>query len=104
MFNVRERFQHHAQSMKTTRFFDPKVCQKTLKDMEREAPELFATVTRYYEETRLTVRRYGKADFYCYPWHPKLQACDPWPASRYPKAALCIQFAIEMQPTTQVAP
>lgn len=104
MFDVRQCFERHAQAMQATRLFDPKVCKKTLTDMRREAPELYETVTTRYDETRFTVRRYGRSDFFCYPMHPKLKACDPWPASRYPKAALCIQFALEMQPKPESAP
>ena len=96
MFNVRESFKKHAEAMQSTRFFDPKVCNKVLKDMAKEAPELFDKVNERAEETRFNVRNYGRGNFFCYPIHKELKSSEPWPASRYPKSALCVQFAMEM--------
>jgi hypothetical protein len=97
MFNVKESYQKHAKAMNSQRVADPKVCTKVMKDMIKQDPALFDKVNELAEQTTFTVRKYGPGDFYCYPSHKDLKCQEPWPASRYPKASLCVQFALEIQ-------
>lgn len=97
MFNVLESYKKHAQALNSQRIADPKVCTKVMKDMMKQDPDLFDKVNELAEETTFTVRNYGKGQFYAYPHHKQLKSSEPWPASRYPKSSLCVQFALEMQ-------
>lgn len=51
--------------------------------------------TDIYNEVTFQRRRYGRADFYCWPIHSIFEKdlIDPWPASRYPKAVLLVEIA-----------
>jgi hypothetical protein len=96
MFNAKTAYQNYAKAMNSQKVADPKVCRKVMAAMAKESPELFDKVNQLAEETTFNVRKYGNA-FFCYPQHKELKCKEPWPANRYPKASLCVQFAIELQ-------
>lgn len=92
MFNVKESYQKHAKALNSQHIADPKVCAEVMKDMLKQDPALFDKVNELAEETKFTI--------YCYPSHKDLNCQEPWPASRYPKSSLCVQFALELQNKT----
>lgn len=51
--------------------------------------------TSIYNEVTFNRRRYGRADFFCWPIHSIFNddLLDPWPASRYPKSVLLLEIA-----------
>ena len=53
----------------------------------------FDQLNELAEETTYRRRKYYPCQFYCWPQHEKLLPMDPWPASRFPKAVLCMEFA-----------
>ena len=95
-FSVQESYRQHRDRLKDYKLYSPKVCRAVMKDLIKADPDLFDIVNDMAEETTFTVRKYPDS-FYCYPHHKDLKDCSPWPASRYPKASLCVTFAIELQ-------
>ena len=79
-------------------FFDKHKCIKkastrfckTLTSEESERLEALAS------EVKFNTRRYGKGDWFCWPLHVVFteRGIDPWPANRYPKAALIADLAL----------
>lgn len=71
---------------------EAKAATAIMRRMSTEDPNLFDRLNDLAEETTFTTRSYGHGRAYCWPHHSLLQTIDPWPASRFPKAVLCVEF------------
>lgn len=79
-------------------FFDKHKCIKKayahfFKSLTPEQCERLEAVA---SEVKFNTRRYGKCDWFCWPIHAIFteRGADPWPANRYPKAALIADLAL----------
>lgn len=96
-FSVSDSYRKHCAIFQDFRLYNPKSCAAVVKDMARECPDLLSKAMELTEATKFQVRRYGSGQFYCFPLHKELVDCSPWPASRYPKASLCVTWAIQIE-------
>lgn len=89
--NVIERYHKHLNETRN----EKKAATLTMKDLAKEDPSQFDAINEVAEETTFSVRNYGHGAFYSWPRHQIFNdvAIDPWPASRWPKAALCMEIA-----------
>ena len=69
--------------------------QAVMNDLAHQDHALFTKLCTIATETTFHVRRYPNHVFYSWPQHPIFQdyRTDPWPASRWPQAVLCIEIA-----------
>lgn len=70
-----------------------KAAARIMRNLATANPTAFDTLNTLAEETTYHVKRYAKNSFYCWPHHTKLTHVEPYPASRFPKALLCMEFA-----------
>jgi hypothetical protein len=73
---------------------ESKAATAAMADVARECPELFDRLNDLAESATFTVRSYGRGAFYVWAHVPGVELkADPYPASRYPKALLCVDIA-----------
>lgn len=66
--------------------------EKTLRKIKSTDKALHEKLMEIVDQFTFNVRRYGISDFYCWAFHPEIQIADPWPASRFPKAVLAMEY------------
>ena len=67
---------------------------KTMLWLSKVDKKTFDQLNDLAEQTIFTRRHYGQGVFYSWAHHEKLpKIMDAWPASRWPKGVLCLEFA-----------
>ena len=69
-------------------------CSDAMKDLRTLCADAFDEVCSVAESCTFSTRKYAPGSFYTWAHLPSGEqvAGDPWPATRYPKAALCFQL------------
>lgn len=83
---------------------EQKAATRLEEQVRREAPDLWEAINKKVNETKFSVRGYGRGQFYCWASHSDLPPLDPWPAARYPRAVLFADFVRTAQPRREASP
>lgn len=79
---------------------EQKAASKVMRQYATLCPAAFDRLNEIAEECTFEVRRYS-SQFYCWAQHPDIESFgDPWPASRFPKAVLCMVIAGQLATKT----